>query len=177
VITVIEMATEIPTQHHSATTLLTITISKDSTNANITTGPTTSSQTSKPDNDMDTSSSGEYLAIISQLMVEKDRLISEEDEFVVSKDRLWREMHQILQEKNKRILFLYDRRRITSHPGQKRLENQRLRVEIGDRRRHNRELKQVLRDALETGDDCEDETMEDRVFASPAEGALDEHEE
>lgn len=72
-------------------------------------------------------------------MVEKDEISGEKDELVVSKDRLWREMHQMLREKSERILFLHDQRMVTSNTVQKRLENQRLCAEFGDLRRRNRE--------------------------------------
>jgi len=40
------------------------------------------------DMDMSPIPSDDYLAVITQLMAEKDRLVTEKDELVVSKDRL-----------------------------------------------------------------------------------------
>jgi hypothetical protein len=79
---------------------------------------------------MSASSSEDYLAVITQLMAEKDRLVTEKDELVVSKDRLWREMHQIIQEKNECIEQLFARCTGDKHHLQSDWEAQELRAEV-----------------------------------------------
>lgn len=133
-----------------------------------------SPQTGAPNNNMATSSTGEYFAIISQLMAEKDRLITEKDELVISKDRLWREMYQMLKEKNERTAELHDQRTGITRTSQDQLEIQRLRERVSDLERRNRELEQALRDALETDADCEEGYLEDDGFAMQVERPLDE---
>lgn len=133
-----------------------------------------STQSGTPNNNMATSSTGDYFAIISQLMAEKDRLITEKDELVVSKDRLWREMYQMLQEKNEHTAGLPDQQKGISRTRQDQLEIQRLRGRVGDLERRNRELEQALRDALETDADCEEGCLEDDGFAMQVERPLDE---
>lgn len=108
-----------------------------------------SPQTSSLHDNMATPNGGEYLAIISQLMAEKDRLVTEKDELVVSKDRLWREMYQMLQEKDGSTGNTSHRGTATSHPNRDHLEVQRMREENKSLQRRNRELEQALRDALE----------------------------
>ena len=93
--------------------------------------------------------SDDYLAVIAQLLAEKDRLVTEKDELVVSKDRLWREMHQIIQEKNERIEELFASSRDN-------LEIQALRAEVLGLKRRNLALEKALRKALETDDTGED---------------------
>lgn len=127
-----------------------------------------SPQTSSPQDNMATCNSEEYLAIISQLMAEKDRLIMEKDELVVSKDRLWREMYQILQERSELPRTTLHRRTITSHANQDHSEVQRLRQENKGLKRRNLELEQALRDALEVEDDFEEEHTEGDRRALPA---------
>ena len=117
-------------------------------------------QTSSPHGNMATCNSGEYLTIISQLMAGKDRLIMEEDELVVSKDRLWREMYQILQEKNELPGITLHQRTATSHPNRDHSEVQPLREGNKGLKRRNQELEQALRDALEVEDDFEEEHTE-----------------
>lgn len=133
-----------------------------------------SPQTCTPDNNMATSISGEHYAIISQLMTEKDRLITEKDELVVSKDRLWREMHQILEAKSERTESSCRPRAGASRSSESQLELQRLREENSDLKRRNHDLEQALRDALETDEDQEYDTLEDDCWATSAEGALEE---
>jgi len=111
---------------------------------------------------MDTSPppSDDYLAIITQLMAEKDRLVTEKDELVVSKDRLWREMHQIIQEKNERIEELFARCTTAyPRPGDGS-EAQVLREEVRRLERRNLDLEKALQDALETDDDGGKDSMD-----------------
>jgi hypothetical protein len=109
---------------------------------------------------MSASSSEEYLAIITQLMAEKDRLVTEKDELVVSKDRLWREMHQIIQEKNERIEQLFARYTRDKHHAQSDWEAQELRAEVLRLERRNRNLEKAFRDALETDEDSGANSMD-----------------
>ena len=125
-------------------------------------------QTSSPHDNMATCNSGEYLAIISQLMAEKDRLIMEKDELVVSKDRLWREMYQILQEKNELPGIKLHQGTATSHSNRDHSEVQQLREENKGLKRRTQELEQALHDALEVEDDFEEEHTEVDSRALPA---------
>lgn len=120
-----------------------------------------SPQTSSSHDNMATCNNGEYLAIVSQLMAEKDRLIMEKDELVVSKDRLWREIYQILQEKSEWPGTALHQRTATSHPNRDHPEVQRLREENKGLKRRNQELEQALRDALEIEDDFKEQYIED----------------
>lgn len=113
---------------------------------------------------------GEYFAIISHLMAEKDRLIAEKDELVVSKDRLWREMYQMLQEKSGGTRDLSEQRLAASR---EHLENQRLRGEVSNLKRRNRELELALRDVLETEEDCEDGSASNEGITISADRRLD----
>jgi hypothetical protein len=123
------------------------------------------------DNDMEASlNGGEYFAIISHLMAEKDRLIAEKDELVVSKDRLWREMYQMLQEKSGGTRDLSEQRLAASR---EHLENQRLRGEVSNLKRRNRELELALRDVLETEEDCEDGSASNEGITISADRRLD----
>jgi hypothetical protein len=110
---------------------------------------------------------GEYLTVISQLMAEKDRLITEKDELVVSKDRLWREMYQMLNEKNGCTQDLSEKRLATNRD---QLENQRLRMEVSNLKRRNKELELALRDALEADEDYEDGSLGNDGIGISAEG-------
>jgi hypothetical protein len=109
---------------------------------------------------MSASSSEDYLAIITQLMAEKDRLVTEKDELVVSKDRLWREMHQIIQEKNERIEQLFARCTGDKHHTQNDWEAQELRAEVLRLERRNRDLEKALRDAVETDEGSGENSMD-----------------
>lgn len=113
---------------------------------------------------MDTSPppSEDCLAVITQLMAEKDRLVTEKDELVVSKDRLWREMHQVIQEKNERIEELFARCTTMNSRPRDDSEIQVLRNEVRQLRHRNLELERALRDTLET----EDGNGEDGMNAS-----------
>jgi hypothetical protein len=108
---------------------------------------------------MTASSSEDYLAIITQLMAEKDRLVTEKDELAVSKDRLWREMHQIIQEKNERIEQLFARCTGDEHHLQSDWEAKELRAEVIRLERRNRDLEKALRDAVETDEDSGGNSM------------------
>lgn len=110
----------------------------------------------------------DYLAVITQLMAEKDRLVTKKDELVVSKDRLWREMHQIVQEKNKRIEELFARCTTVDLRPRDNSETQLLRNEVRRLGRRNLELEKALRDALET----EDDNGEDSMVASSSSAML-----
>lgn len=132
----------------------------------------TTPETRTPDS-MPMSASGEYFAIISQLMAEKDRLIAEKDELVDSKDRLWREMYQMMREKIDSVEVKSHERTNSSRLERDRLELHQLRGEVTKLRRRNSELAQALSEALETDDDCEDGPIEDdELFVS--DGAFEE---
>lgn len=110
-----------------------------------------------PDNDKEPSlNEGKY----------KYRLIIEKDELVVSKDRLWREMYQTLHEKNGCTQDISEKRLAANRD---HLENQRLRFEVGNLKRRNRELELALRDALEADEDCEDGSLGNEGIAISAE--------
>jgi len=110
--------------------------------------------------DMSPPPSEDYLAVITQLMAEKDRLVTEKDELVVSKDRLWREMHQIIQEKNERIEELFERCTSGNPRPRDDSEIQAFRDEARRLGRRNLELEKALRDALETDDDTGEDGTE-----------------
>jgi hypothetical protein len=127
-----------------------------------------SPHTSSPYGNTATSSTGEYFMSISQLMAEKDCLITGKDELVVSKDRLWRELHQIIQEKSELMGNTLHRGKATNNSNWDHLEFQRLREENEVLKRRNRELEQALRDALEVDEDFKDELFRDDSRALPA---------
>jgi hypothetical protein len=93
-------------------------------------------------------------------MAEKDRLIMEKDEIVDSKDRLWREMHQMLQDKNERIEELFAKCTAVGHLPNDGAENQALREEVHRLQHRHRELEEALRESLETDEENSDEDME-----------------
>lgn len=107
-------------------------------------------------------------------MAEKDRLITEKDELVVSKDRLWREMYQMLQEKKGCARGAADQETDTNHLGQYQLENRRLRKEVSDLKRRNRELELALRNALEADEDGEEGIVDNESYDMLAETPCDE---
>jgi HD superfamily phosphohydrolase len=117
---------------------------------------------------MSASTSEDYLAIITQLMAEKDRLITEKDELVVSKDRLWREMHQIIQEKNERIEQLFARWTTDKDRPENDWEAQGLRAEVLHLERRNRDLEKALRDAVETDEESGGNSMDTNSFSALA---------
>jgi hypothetical protein len=109
---------------------------------------------------MSAPSNEDYLTIITQLMAEKDRLVTEKDELVVSKDRLWRGMHQVIQEKNERIEQLFARCTGDKHQVQNDWEAQELRAEVLRLERRNGDLEKALRDAVETDEDSGENSMD-----------------
>lgn len=125
---------------------------------------TAASQSFSPNMDINTSPppSEDYLAVITQLMAEKDRLVTEKDELVISKDRLWREMHHIIQEKNERIEELFARCTTGNARPRDDSEVQVLRNEVRQLGHRNQELEKALREALQ----MEGDIGEDRMDAS-----------
>jgi len=93
-------------------------------------------------------------------MAEKDRLIMEKDELVDSKDRLWREMHGMLQDKNERIEELFAKCTDVAQLAHNGAENQALRKEIHRLKRRHQDLEKALGEALEIDDESSDEIKE-----------------
>jgi hypothetical protein len=107
-------------------------------------------------------------------MAEKDRLIMEKDEIVNSKDRLWREMHQMLQGKSERIEELSGKCSIADHSTNDGVENQALREEVRRLQHRQHDLEKALREALETDEENSDEDMETEIPSALAEDSLDQ---
>jgi predicted RNase H-like nuclease (RuvC/YqgF family) len=86
--------------------------------------------------------------------------LSEKDELVVYQDRLWREMHQIIQEKNERIEELFARCTTANPRPRDESEIQVLRNEVRRMGHRNQELEKALREALEMEDDIGEDHMD-----------------
>lgn len=118
---------------------------------------------------MAATSGEDYLAVITQLIAEKDRLVAEKDELVISKDKLWREMYQMLREQIRQKEITSAKQGTVSGHRHDPLEIQQLHEEISRLKRRNADLEEALRDALETDEDGEDDDMGGQVGSSEVE--------
>lgn len=107
-------------------------------------------------------------AAISQLVAEKDRLIEEKDELIDSKDRLWRAMHQIIQEKDKELLERFDKTSDFKDLQRSGTEIKELRSGIIRLKRRDEDLETSLREALETESDADEGTDKHELGVSGA---------
>ncbi|KAK5129072.1 hypothetical protein LTR85_000405 [Meristemomyces frigidus] len=109
-----------------------------------------------------TSQSDGSLALINQLLAEKDRLIAEKDELVASKDKLWREMYHVVQERDAKIERLEDEVRATrddcacTETRRTEKQNEALRAANEKLVERNRALEEALRGLLDPEQDDEE---------------------
>lgn len=107
--------------------------------------------------------SDQHLALINQLLEDKDRLLAEKDELVASKDKLWREMHSIMRERDAGLdysrhgLRTNNQRMMSDGPA----DTTSLKDEIKRLKERNLALEDALRDLLDQEQGSE-ETTDDR---------------
>ncbi|KAK5175247.1 uncharacterized protein LTR77_000384 [Saxophila tyrrhenica] len=90
------------------------------------------------------------IEVVLDLLAEKDRLVREKDELVESKNKMWREYYDLLQEKDR--------------------ENDWLREEFEKSKRRSKELETALRDLLDRDDEEEVEEDEEAVVEEVDDG-------
>ena len=106
-----------------------------------------------------------YLKLINQLIEEKDRLVAEKDELTVSKDSLWREMYDIIREKDAKIEELG---MSTGAKGQPIETIVKLKTENASLLLRNKALEEALKDLLDkdaesTAEDDTEDAMDEEI--------------